>query len=229
MKMLKKLTFPLTAGIIVCLFAVFLYVDFKAPKPMLQDDALRPLTLSVRNSSSGNTTVYVAFGADSTVLPAAWPFCVGSGLNCSFPLPTGATKDLPLGGQYVNATFSFGAAVTCGITKAEVNLNNSSWYDIADVSLVDGFSNKVSIALLAYTKGSKEITLGPPRGREGNEKVFGLFPLGCDICVARQKPSCGFPKGKDGCKAGTQYNPAVVCQYQGASKHGGQRVQIRLH
>jgi hypothetical protein len=211
----------------VALLVLVLGCSRAAPLP---DAATPPSTLSVRNLSGGNTTVYVAFGADSVVLPGNWSFCAGSGLNCTFALPSLSKKDLPLTGQYVNATFSFGSPVTCGITKAEVNLNNPGWYDIADVSLVDGFSNKVSITLWQLGGPRRLPTvLGPPKGQDGNEKVLGLFPYGCDICVARQNPPCQIPRGRQGCKKGTQYAPDVICQYQGPKMTGGQRVEIRLH
>ncbi len=184
--------------------------------------------LAIENKTKDPTTVYVAFGADSVVLPANWPFCTGGGLNCSFPMAKLSARPLPLGGAYLNATFSFGAPVTCNTTKAEININNPGWYDTLDVSLVDGFSNKISI--LATPFGSKSpILLGPPKGKDGNEKVYGLFPNGCDVCVARQRPPCGMTPGRNGCKSGSQYNPSVPCQYQGPSKTlGNQNVVIRL-
>ena len=186
----------------------------------------RRSVMAVENLTNDDTVLFVAFGSDSVVLPAAWPFCVGGGLNCSFPLGKRMVKNLPLSGNYLNATFSFGAAVACGITKAEVNVNNPGWYDTLDVSLVDGFSNKISISATSY--GRKPVVLGPPNGKDGNEKVFGLFPYGCDICVARQSPPCSIPHGSAGCKGGTQYKPDVVCQYQGPQKTGGQKIVVRL-
>lgn len=178
-------------------------------------------TLSITNSTRANTIVYFAFGADSAIV--SWKFCpITARLNCQFPLKAGATQTLPLDGKYLNATISFGAPVTCNTTKAELNLNNPAWYDIADVSLVDGYSNKVEIDI-----GS--VKLGPPLGATGNEKVYGLFPNGCDICVARQNPPCGMAPGKDGCKKGPdQYHPDVPCQWQGHVMGGGSTVKIYL-
>jgi hypothetical protein len=73
------------------------------------------------------------------------------------------------------------------------------------------------------------VLLGPPKGKDGNEKVLGLFPYGCDVCVARVSPPCGIPKGRIGCKHGTQYKPDVVCQYQGPQKkRGNQKIVVRL-
>ena len=175
-------------------------------------------TASVHNGTGVAATVYVAFGSDSKITADDWAFCTGSDLNCNFPLGAGATQDLP-GADYLNATLAFNEAVGCGVTKAEVNINNPAWYDILDVSLVDGYSNDVQIT--ATPTGKSAIQLGPPKGQTGNEKVYGLFPYGCDICVERQNPPCGISKGKSGCKAGTQYDPDVICQWQGPTKGGG--------
>lgn len=189
-------------------------------------DALGKSTLMIENASAAETTVYIAFGADSVVLPAAWPICVASAkLNCSFTLFSKASQNMPLKGKYLNATISFGAPVTCNTTKAEVNLNNPKWYDTSDVSLVDGFSNEIEIEIKGSDDSKK---LGPPVGKTGNEKVFGLFPLGCDICTARQSPPCGMKPGKNGCKSGTQYKPDVPCQYQGPTMGGGSAYKVVL-
>lgn len=188
--------------------------------------------VTVQNERSVATTVHVAFGADSKVSAADWSaFCTGSGLVCTFPLGpknTGsASQPLPSkNGSYLNATFSFDAPVGCGVTKAEVDVNNPSWYDTLDVSLVDGYSDNVQI--YAVPSGGGPATLGPPVGATGNEKVYGVFPVGCDICVARQNPPCGITKGKTGCKTGTQYDPDVPCQWQGPVKGGGGQVTISL-
>lgn len=193
-------------------------------------------TLLVVNDTDTDSTVYFAFGSNSVVLPANWSFCAPtSNLTCSFKLPAHKTQDLPLAGQYLNTTIAFNAAVGCGSTKAEVNINNPSWYDILDVSLVDGYSNRIAIAVdyiaSASSPGaptSTPYTIGPPMGQTGNEKVFGVFPYGCDICVARQNPPCGIAPGGSGCKSGTQYKPDVPCQYQGQVMGGGALIKVLL-
>jgi hypothetical protein len=174
--------------------------------------------------------VYINFGADSAIQAADWSsFCSGSGLNCNFSL-TGSQPLPNPDGAYLNMTLAFGTPVECGSTKAEVNINNPSWYDTLDVSLVDGYSNPIKILYTppAADAAASTVILGPPNGQTGNEKVLGVFPYGCDICVARQNPPCGIPVGKDGCKSGTQYNPDVPCQYQGAVKGGGGAVEVIL-
>ena len=113
-------------------------------------------------------------------------------------------------GKYLNATISFNGQ-GCGTTKAEINVSNPKWYNVLDVSLVDGYSNKVVIT--NKEPGGREAILAPV-GRTGNEKAMGVFPFGCDICVAMQHPPCGIVPGGPGCHAGTQYAPDPVCQWQ---------------
>jgi len=192
-----------------------------APSPSALGVAASKSTVIVVNDTAVAATVYLAFGADSVVLPAAFPFCQPpAALSCAFSLAAKSEQALPLAGQYLNVTMAFNAPVNCGSTKAEVNVNNPAWFDVLDVSLVDGFSNGVEIQtgtvmLAAFT-------------RDGNEKAFGVYPLGCDICVARQHPPCGQTPGRDGCKAGSQYAPAVPCQWQGTTKGGGTPVRVVL-
>jgi len=181
----------------------------------------------VENQRTDATTVYVSFSGTSVLTPADWTFCEGTGLTCSFQLDGKTTKQLPNKAHaYLNATFSFDAPVGCGATKAEVNVNNPDWYDILDVSLVDGYNEKLEIS--ATPTGGKAVKIGPPVGKDGNEAVFGVFPYGCDICVARQDPPCDIPTGKSGCKKGTQYDPDVPCQWQGPVKGGGGDVTVSL-
>lgn len=182
-------------------------------------------TATLINETADAVAVSFAFGADSVVLPADWPFCnVDAGLVCATSLAGhAATLDLPTSGRYLNVTIAFGGPVGCGSTKAEININNPKWYDVADVSLVDGYSNRVVINAGFEDGGAK---LGPPNGPDGNETVFGLFPLGCDICTARQNPPCGILPGGKGCKAGTQYKPDVPCQWQGPVMGGGSHLAI---
>jgi hypothetical protein len=187
-------------------------------------------TVELKNETPKDVAVYVAFGSDSVVLPTAWSsFCHSSTtLTCSFTLNASSTQELPANG-YLNATVTFGGTgVTCGSTKAELNVNNPNWYDIVDISLVDGYSNDVAIDITDVVGDAGTTKLGPPKGMLGNSKLFGVFPLGCDICVARQNPPCGMKPGTDGCKTGTQSNPDVPCQFQGATKSGGSKIRVSL-
>jgi len=189
--------------------------------------ALGGSTLAIANASSKPTQVFVAFGADSVVLPSSWAICASASqpLNCSFALAADTTQTLALAGKYLNATISFDAPVGCGSTKAELNVNNPKWFDVADISLVDGFNRDLRVLL-----GAQQ--LGPTHGKDDNATAIGVFPLGCDICVARQSPPCGIAPsptpGSAGCKHGTQYAPDVPCQLQGAVKGGGSAVVVTL-
>jgi hypothetical protein len=209
------------------------------PVPVLPVDAAVPaqgtqVTLTVAQvaraapASPATTTVFFSFGADSKIQAADWAsFCtVTSPLTCNFTMTGSKALPNPTG-AYLNVTLAFGAAVGCGGTKAEINVNNPTWFDTLDVSLVDGYSNKIEID---YTPlgGTTATKLGPPLGKDGNEQILGVFPYGCDICTARQAPSCGIAPGGTGCKAGTQYKPDVPCQYQGATKGGGGTVNVIL-
>lgn len=178
-------------------------------------------TVTFRNKTSFEAGVFVAFGADSVIKAEDWTFCKAtSPLNCWFSVAANAELVLPSNG-YLNATLAVNQPVSCGSTKAEINVNHPGAYDVADISLVDGFNVKMSIDL-------NGVILGPPVGKEGNEKVFGVYPLGCDICTARQNPPCGMSPGANGCKSGTQYKPDVPCQAQGSSLGGGGSVKIDL-
>ena len=210
------------------LFPLVLVVFFSAchaacpqPAPGPGADAAPPTpawsTARAKNALSIGTTAYIAFGADSAIKPSDWSFCTPSGaLTCSFALAPNEERDLPTGGRYANFTLSFGAPAGCGTTKAEMNLMNPAWnQDTVDVSLVDGFNAKLKIS----APGTSPV--GPPAGGDGggdNTKAFGVFPLACDVCVARKNPPCGFtpcsgPSNGCGCKAGPDpYHPDVPCQ-----------------
>jgi len=193
-----------------------------APAPDASADTAVGTSVTVENATAKDTVVFLAFGSDSVVLPSSWTFCPPSStLTCSFPLKAKTKQALPTGGSYLNVTISFDSPVTCGTTKAEVNANNPSWYDVTDISLVDGFSNFIVVD----ANGTKLFT----RGKSNNEKSFGVYPLGCDACTSRLKPPCGFPAGTTtGCKTGTQYKPDVPCQYQGPTKGGGGSIVVAL-
>lgn len=178
---------------------------------------------TVFNATGKTVMVNVAFSSSSTVLPTGWSFCQGdasAGLSCTFSLAPGASQALFTGGSYLNATLAFDGQVTCGTTQVELNVNDPSWYDTVDISLVNGFSNKVSVIV-------DGVMLGPVLSASGNEKVYGVYPLGCDLCTARSASTpCGMTPGSDGCKSGSQYKPDVPCQHQGAKMGGGSKVLV---
>jgi hypothetical protein len=141
-------------------------------------------------------------------------------------LAPSSIQELPLFGQYANGTMSFGGPVTCGYTKFEFTLNQSlplPWYNTVDISLVDGFNIGLAVEYKDPTIDSGHITLGPVLHERGNEKAYGVFPLACDLCVARSyQTPCGYKPGPSPeCKNGPDsYHPDVICQYQGGMQSG---------
>lgn len=205
------------------------------PLAVASKSAAGSASVVVSNDTGATAEVHVAFGAGSVIQPSNWSsFCTpppsdgAVAQTCHFALRGSESRRLPLEGKWLNATLAFNATPSCGSTKAELNVNNPSWYDIVDVSLVDGYNNKIKITALEPAADASSVVLGPPAGPTGNERVFGVFPFGCDICVARQSPPCGIKPGKEGCKTGSQYNPDVPCQYQGTVKGGGTAVTVAL-
>jgi hypothetical protein len=61
--------------------------------------------------------------------------------------------------------------------------------------------------------GGSMTQLGPPVGKLGNQKVFGVFPYGCTICAGIKNAPCGDAGGGE-CKSGSESKPDVLCQYQ---------------
>jgi len=170
-------------------------------------------TGSIANETDKDVIVFASFSPSSKVQPADWPFCASTDAapsNCTFPLKAHEDKSLPLAGRYLNVTYSFNSN-GCPSTEAEMTLNNPGGYDTTDVSLVNGFSNFIEVTV---KDTSGEHHFGPPKGQTGNERLDGVFPWACDICVGSQSPPCGFPTDAGGCKAGTQYDPKPPCQYQ---------------
>ena len=204
------------------------------PGPAAPDGAPYSI-VRVENRTKRAATVFASFGAGTVVTQADWAaFCapLDADAGCSFPLAPEGKQDLPTGGKFLNATLSFGAYPACAVSLGEVDVSNPSWVqDTANISLVNGWNKDIAIEVT--TPGDGGILLGPTRGPRDNGKVFGVYPSGCDICVARQNPPCGFspcgsPDGSPsscGCKGGTQYNPEVPCQ---ASFDKGSTVTIVL-
>jgi hypothetical protein len=216
------------ALLLVCLAGCRSGCDFSCSPSSGGDAAPAPAagaSVAVVNATKTATTAYVSFAADSAV--RSFPFCAPDGGNpCSFPLGPSALQALPTGGAYLNITLSFGAPPSCNVTVAEVTVN-AAGQDTTDVSLVNGYNAALEVDVVG-PDGGKLPRVGPPLGPAGNERVFGVYPLGCDICVARTPPvPCGIPAcgsspndgGQGcGCKSGGQYDPAVPCQYNPVPK-----------
>src|SRR5271170_4234746 len=135
----KILLAALGSGAAFLVVGVGLSIKCVPPAPTPQGTGF-----TIANPSSGSITVSVAFGSDSVVGPSAWSGCPDSGLICQFTIPAQTNQAMPIAGQYLNATFTMqpigDGGVGCGTTKVELNINNPNWYDIVDLSLVDGYS-----------------------------------------------------------------------------------------
>jgi hypothetical protein len=181
------------------------------------------------NTTDAGAVVNISVGSDSVVQPSAWAGCPDAGLTCSLPLAASSSMALSTGGAYLNASIAFNGPVGCGSTIAEFTANNPNGYGTADLSLVNGFSNDVQIVIDGQKLG--------PTGPGNMSQVSGVFPNGCDICVARQSPPCGIsPCGSSpndggqtcGCKSGGQYNPTVPCQITYQKADAGSLVTVSL-
>lgn len=222
-----------------------------------------PTQLEIVNQSMSAVTVYINFYPSSQIVPSDWSsFCTEiSATSCTFSLAGSASRMIPASSKYLNVNVAFAVdAYACpsqpGGTLAEVNINNPGFPDVVDISLVNGFNLPMKVVVDPFGAAT---TLGPVTSMDGNETAFGVYPYGCDVCVARCCPGCSFigrsdslscdtspsldqcgmpgaPQctgctgtGADGCKAGTQSNPDVPCQYQGIFKKGdGGTVQVIL-
>lgn len=199
------------AVMVLVLMVVFLAYSATA------DAQTKQRKLIVTNMQPTVVTASINFGADSKITATELgSFCKSSThkLNCRFDVPpNGGKVEIPNPSyKYVNFAIAFKSDVGCGSTKAEGTINNPGWYDVMDVSLVDGFNEKIQMNVTPT--GGKTVVLGPPKGKTGNERVYGVFPVGCDVCAEKRNPPCGISKGRDGCKGGTEYKPDVICQYQ---------------
>ena len=172
----------------------------------------------VKNMTNAIAQVNINFGADSKINKSnLGQLCnqraTTSNLNCGFDLGPKESKEIPNPSfQMMDFSLAFNKLIGCGSTKAELAVNMPG-QDAFDVSVVDGFNEKIA---MIFDNGQKQVKLGPPCGVTGNEKGYGVFPYGCDICAGRLSPqkACGpYPPGNTGCKTGTETNPGIICQY----------------
>ena len=200
-----------------------------SPPPLMPTAAAAPTTEArVRNGSLSPAVAYVTFAADSKV--RGWGFCEPVPSGCRFPIASKETVALPTTGSYLSANISFNAPGSCagtGATLGEVTINGPQGgkYDTVDISLVNGWNVDVEIEVAG--PAGPALLLGPTHGIGSGIDLFGVFPNGCDICVAKQHPPCPWQKpcgGPDGggpacgCHKGTQYNPSPVCQDTGVAR-----------
>ena len=189
--------------------------------------------VKITNQTSSQVTVFVKLYAGTP-----WSFCQTDGSYCRFTIDAGKTQPLPNpDGGNLNFSASFNTKVyACALAdgntihEANVNTDPNGTYDTTDISLVNGYNASVKTVV---TSGGSSTTLGPVSSKTGNQQVLGVYPFGCDVCVARCKPGCSFippdnpipcptpatcgggcDHGNSECKMGTQYQPTHPCQYQ---------------
>jgi len=232
-----KRNLGIAACVLVLSFTIGLVLQHgsRAPEP----GAAKTSEARVRNDSPTGTVVYATFGSDSAVKPGDWKFCEAVPSGCRFPLGPKETRDLPTGGRYLNVNLSFDEAGSCavtGTTLGEMTLNvvsDGGNFDTTDISMVNGWNADIQIEV-----SGGQPTLGPTNGLDSGVTTYGVFPNGCDLCVARHtvpcpwQTSCG--TGNDGgppcgCHAGTQYAPTPVCQVTGVPRGSVVTVVLLKH
>src|SRR5262249_41321911 len=136
-------------------------------------------TVRITNQQGAAAEVYVNFAADSVLKPTDLPFCRVTGQrNCQFTLAPRSSQDFPNPqAKYLNMALAFNAPVTCGSTKAEVLVNNPSWYDVLDVSVVDGFNETIQMNVTPTVR--QPTHLGPPVGQPRTHNALAPSPSPC--------------------------------------------------
>jgi len=210
-------------GFIVALFVLALVTMVALP-------ASAEKTVFIKNDTNASVKVYISFGADSQVNMKNLNFCTffntePRGLNCGFDLPNKQQKQISQPGKILNMTVAFNKAPGCGVTLAEINANRpGAGADATNISVVDGFNEKIVVQYDHPSNKSLSFKIGPPCGLIGNEKVLGVFPHGCSICVTRKDVrQCGpYPPVGQGCHAGTEMDSKPKCQINfGANQKDG--------
>lgn len=205
--------------VFVATLALFVLAVFTGIPKNAESAGSKKVKVIVKNMQDKNAEVNINFSNISEINKnSLGSLCdkrgTGSNLNCGFDLGPKEQKEItnPLF-KMISLSLAFNKPINCGATKAELTVNAKT-DDVFDVSVVDGFNEK--IAMIFATNTGNQIKLGPPNGLTGNENVYGVFPYGCDICAGRLTPpkACGpFPPKNIGCKSGTENNPNVICQY----------------
>ena len=143
----------------------------------------------------------------------------GNGQTCHVTIPNQAEQVIPLDQfqtpmLHIDITAGKGhwPLGPCPTTVAEFVLN-SGGFDHYDVSLVNGQNFNVKLVSAA---GGKTTDLNTDNLSEILQ-LPGVFPPGCDGCAVSISPptwpNCPGKVPRASCKAGTQYNPRPICQY----------------
>ena len=180
----------------------------------LAADYARALTLN--NTASDDVTVYIVFiggltgnGGSYTAKYFQDQGCTMYGQDrCSITIPKKVgTKTLNLNKGGINLSGGLGREPMgpCPTTMFEINMSprDNPTTDHYDLSLVNGFNYAMQI------KSSKGSATAHVTKATGNQNAYGVFPLGCSVCVAtgsRPPDFTGCPGNASSC-GGQCFNP----------------------
>jgi len=198
----------------------------------LASDYARTLTLN--NSASKDVTVYFVWigGINGNGGTYTFEYFKNQGCDnsydparrqdrCRMAIPAGKSKKLNLnkGGINISGGLDHEPMGPCPTTMFEINISpkDNPTHDIFDLSLVNGFNYSMQI------KSSKGLETKHVTKATGHHDAFGVFPLGCSVCVATgsvppEWDYCPGTKSKDK-PCGAQCYNANECKSGPDDKH----------
>ena len=141
-------------------------------------------TVFIKNTTTGPVKVYIAFGADSQVtmknvgFPCTFFNTEPRGLNCGFDLPAGQQKQIGQKGQIIGMSVGFNKAPGCGVTLGEIFANKTGpGAEAIDISVVDGFNEKIVIQYDHPSDKTASFKIGPPCPFDTMRAAKGIGPV----------------------------------------------------
>ncbi|MCF6764612.1 hypothetical protein L3V82_02420 [Thiotrichales bacterium 19S3-7] len=209
---------------------VFIFIAALTNQSMAQSTNAGKSIVIVNNT--GQTQTFYFMVANVNPIPSAvvkafnalkYP-CIytkgqGNAQTCNFTMANNEKQGIPLDNfttetLHMNITAGSGhwPIGPCPTTNVEIVLN-SGGSDHYDVSLVNGQNFNIKLTSEA---GGKSIDLNTDNLAD-ILKLPGVFPPGCDGCAVSISPptwaNCPGKVPASSCKAGTQYDPKPVCQF----------------
>jgi len=184
-------------------------------------------TNSPISCTSGDTNCTVTINATICSFPIA------KDDTCTLPLKSGCLSDIKLAFNSEYVTNPCGDTPGTGPSVAEIVIGGGNCSkkpgcdtppcDCADISLVQGYT----LPNISMILSDGPTTLGPTVGATGNQKVFGVYPVGCTNCLNRGGCPCGIDcKETSQChQGGTPSDPDIPCQ---ASQPTGGTITIKI-
>jgi len=233
----------------IVFFLLALTVFFVSPGSV--EAQSKDITVKIINSQQKTAKVSINFGAYPPNMPQRraevksqfQKICTNwtDEWSCNFdlaPSPTGIT--FPNDKKWYNMSIAFNApgnVIRCPVTQAEYNVNVSPGGDGFNVSLVNGFNEKIQMTFQPDGKGEilkTDVPVNAMGTQSGNQNKLGVFPSGCTICTYRldpprrqTDPNCPDYNNDwtTGCKAGgrdKEKNPDFKCQFNlGSTQNKG--------